>query len=255
METSNPLYYQRMQTQLGVIRDLGYKLDPAARILDLGCGRGNLVREYRLNGYQAYGCDFDFPHDPLDPSLKEQGVLRKINMENGYRLSFEDNSFDCVLSDQVFEHVMDYDSTLAEVQRIAKPNGIGLHYFPSRYKIVEVHVNVPFASVIRKKDWLKFWAHMGIRNQFQKGLSATETAERNYEFLNTQTAYLKKAEIERHCRKYFAEVRFCEDIFLKYVQQGRTISGLSRLFPFIPSVYSAMHSRVLFFGNKRMVRA
>ncbi len=59
-----------MNTQLDIVKDLGYKLDQNSVVMDLGCGNGNLVREYRVNGYQAYGCDFDFEHNPLDASLK-----------------------------------------------------------------------------------------------------------------------------------------------------------------------------------------
>jgi len=133
---------QRMQTQIGIVRDLGYKLDHKSVILDLGCGNGNLVNEYRKNGYQAYGCDFEFNNDPNVTYLQESGIIRKIN-STIYRLPFDDNSIDFLTSEQVFEHVMDYSTTLSEIKRVLKPNGFSLHFFPSRYKIIESHVYVP----------------------------------------------------------------------------------------------------------------
>ena len=33
------------------------KVDPSARVLDFGCGRGELVQQLRERGYDAYGCD------------------------------------------------------------------------------------------------------------------------------------------------------------------------------------------------------
>lgn len=141
-------YYQRLYSQLGIIKDLGYTLQEDAVVLDLGCGNGNLVNAYRKNGYQAYGCDFDFRSDVAE-SFQDTGIIRKIRADI-YQLPFEDNTFDFIYSDQVFEHVTDYSTTLSEVKRVLKPGGISLHFFPSRYKVIEPHVKVPFGSLIKK---------------------------------------------------------------------------------------------------------
>jgi len=41
------------EIQLSVIRAMGHSLGPGARVLDLGCGRGALVKEYRDKGYDV----------------------------------------------------------------------------------------------------------------------------------------------------------------------------------------------------------
>jgi len=239
---------QRMLTQIGIVRDLGYNLDQNSVILDLGCGNGNLVNEYRKNGYQAYGCDFEFNDGPNVVYLQEKGIIRKINTAI-YKLPFEDNSIDFLTSEQVFEHVMDYSTTLSEIKRVLKPNGFSLHFFPSRYKVIEPHVYVPFASINQKYYWLLIWAFLGVRNEYQKGLTAKETAYKNYHFLKNRTSYLTRSKIKKICKMYFSNVRFCENLFLKYIRRAPILSRLSKVFLFLPLLYSTMRARVLFLSN------
>jgi len=239
---------QRMQTQLGIIQDLDYKLDPHSVILDLGCGNGDLVYEYRKKGYDAYGCDFVFkPGLHLD-YLHGSGAIRKID-PNIYRLPFDDKSVDFVVSDQVFEHVKDYSTTLAEIKRVLKPGGFSLHFFPSRYRIIEAHVYIPYASINQKYYWLLLWAILGVRKESQKGLTARETADKNYHYLINNTSYLTKSEIKKYCKMYFSNVIFCEGIFFKYIRRAPFLFKLSKVIFFLPSIYSTMSSRVLFLSN------
>lgn len=239
---------QRMTTQLGIVRDLGYKIDHNSVILDLGCGNGNLVNEYRQNGYDAYGCDFGFKPGPYVSYLEETGKIRKID-HNNYRLPFEDNSVDFITSEQVFEHVKDYSNTLREIKRVLKPNGISLHLFPSRYNIIETHVYVPFASINQKYYWLYLWALLGIRTEKQKGLSARATANENYQYLRNQTTYLTKSQIRKSCYRYFSNVRFCEGTFFKYIRRLPILFHLSKVIFFLPGLYSTMRTRVLLLSN------
>ncbi len=181
-------------------------------ILDLGCGKGAFVAWLGAQGHDAYGCDIagsdasDFAPDPAD------GIrLRAIQLQP-YRLPFEDGQFDCVLSSQVLEHVMDYESTFREIHRVLKPGGISLHTFPSRHVLVEPHVFVPLASVIRSRAWLLLWALLGIRNRYQIGKPFREVARLNHDYLHAHTNYLPKARILRHTG-YFSEAAFREDVF------------------------------------------
>ena len=249
MKEKNQSYFnKRMQTQLGIINDMGYNLDQQSVILDLGCGNGNLVKAYRDNGFQAYGCDFQFKEGPFVDDMLHQSIIRTIS-SNAYKLPFDDNSIDFLVSDQVFEHVKDYPSTLSEIYRVLKPGGASLHFFPSRYVLIEPHVHIPFASVFQNYYWLKLWAFLGIRTQEQKGLSAKETADKNYQYLRNQTIYLTKSQIKEHCDAYFSRTRFCEDLFFKYIQRAPFLFSLSKKLFFLPSLYSTVRTRVLFFSK------
>lgn len=84
------------------------RLRPAkgAGVLDLGCGNGNLVRELRDEGLDAYGCDFaDTPGSDFSSQVTSP-YLRPFP-SGPYRIPFEDCRFDYVISSQVLEHVRD----------------------------------------------------------------------------------------------------------------------------------------------------
>lgn len=233
-----------MQTQLKMLRDLGHTVNSDSVLLDLGCGNGELVNEYMKGGYNCYGCDFSFKSGEHVDTLFNEGRIKKVDGEK-YRLPFEDNSVDYIFTDQVFEHVKDYATTLSEIHRILKPGGGSLNFFPSRYQVIEPHVYVPFASINKNYYWLLFWASLGIRKRSQRGLSAKETAAINHKYLNSSTYYLTKSQIRDHCTAYFNKVRFSEDAFIKHMRRFQFLSVFSKT-RIVPWLYSALRHRVLF---------
>jgi SAM-dependent methyltransferase len=237
----------RAEAFVRMLRDAGVAVDRNTRILDLGCGAGRLVEAARGLGYQFYGAGVNMhdAHHEANSALIEQGVLRPIRMEP-YRIPYDDEFFDAIISDMVFEHVMDYPTTLRETRRILKPGGAFLHLFPSRYQLIEPHVFVPLGTMLRTRWWLKVWALAGIRNEFQKKLSAAEAAEANYRYLNTCTNYLPRRELVRNFSRYFTDVRFAEDAFLKNSRRGRKIYQVARWVPFSMRCYSALWHRAAF---------
>ena len=60
-----------------------------------------------------------------------------IRHEDATRLSFPDGSFDCVISQDVFEHVFDIDACLKEMYRVIRPGGrliISVPFYTSESK-------------------------------------------------------------------------------------------------------------------------
>ncbi len=226
--------------KIKILEELGVNLKPESTIMDFGCGAGQVVHELRDLGYRAFGCDVKIDTKPIH----DKNIIRLID-SRPYKLPFEDNTFKVILSDQVFEHVQNYSEVIAEINRVLKPDGCCLHIFPSRYKLIESHVYVPLSSIIKSYSWLLFWAKRGIRNEFQAGLSAKETGKRNYDYLKTQTNYLSKKQITKQFKEHFNDIVYCEDLLLKYLKRGRYIYALSKIFPFIPSLYSSFRTRVL----------
>jgi ubiquinone/menaquinone biosynthesis C-methylase UbiE len=230
-----------------ILRDLCNPIKPGSRILDLGCGNGKSVQKWRDLGYPAFGCDIKFKDEnsPEVSSMLEENIIRLIQ-PNPYLLPFENNSFDFIFSDQVFEHVQNYSETISEINRILKPDGYCLHIFPSRYKIIESHTHVPFSSIIRSPAWLFLWAITGIRNKLQTGLTAKETTRLNYDYLINKTNYLAKKQITLHFKQYFEEIIYCENLSLKHSQRGRWIYKLSNVLPYLPAIYATLRSRIIF---------
>ena len=230
-----------------IMKELGYNFGNESVFLDFGCGSGKLVRELCDLGYQAYGCGTRFLYEDNTgtEAMMRQNVIRPIDLNN-YRLPFEDNTFDFVFSDSVFEHVQNYSESISEIARVLKPDGYCLHFFASRYVLIEPHIFVPFATIIQTNFWLYLWAVLGIRNEWTVSLKAKETSAWFYNYLREETNYLTKKQLLNHFGAHFNEVRFCEDLMLKHSPRKRKyLYSLSKILPFIPAMWSTFRSRVI----------
>ena len=52
-------------------------------------------------------------------------------MENAAKLSFDDASFDLVISQNVFHHIPDWESAVREVARVLRPGGVFIWFDPA----------------------------------------------------------------------------------------------------------------------------
>ena len=95
--------------------------------------------------------------------------------------------------------------------------------------------------------WLRIWAQLGIRNEFQRGLSSVQVTTSNYQYLRDNTNYLSTREIQSHFGRFFSEVHFAEDIYIKHSPSSRA-KCLSRAFRYLPILrraYSVFKERVI----------
>lgn len=223
---------------LRLLEIIGRPLRPGERALDFGCGNGTLAHALAAAGADADGCDFA---DQLGSGER----LRVI--EDPYRLPFPDDTFDVIVSSEVFEHVQDYETTLREIRRVLRPDGISLHRFPSRYTPFESHIFVPLATVIQARPWLLLWAKLGVRNQFQRGKPADEVAALNLRFLRNQTTYYTRREILRHVRGVFPDARLLslEPLAAKHSKRGRWLYAVARRVRLVGFAHSELRGRTL----------
>jgi len=206
------------------------KREPASlRLLDFGCGTGANVRQFLALGYDAYGCDigFDWPGGEGEwvrssPATSWQGEimdrLRPIAAAP-YRLPFPDNSFDVVVSTSVFEHARNKETAFAEISRVLKPEGFGVHLIPAKWIFSEPHVFVPMVSWMWPNVpdwWLSFWAWVGVRNQFQKGLAWREVARLNKDYCVNGLHYWRLREYRALFHRTFGDYLSLDDSRLQY---------------------------------------
>ena len=232
--------YADIQLQMGIIKELGYSISPQSKILDFGCGGGERVYEFRKLGFDAVGVDIK-----LD---EENEFLRLMLANDGYRIPFDDETFDFVYSNQVFEHVRDHKTALSEIRRVLKPRGFSLHFFPPKLSPIECHTYVPLGGILQERKWLLLWAFLGVRIVFQKGMKFTDVADRNFTYLRQNTCYLTKNDIRRVILAYFNNITFAEKYFIKH-SYGRShhIYPLVKILPFVTTLFSSFHQRVVFF--------
>jgi trans-aconitate methyltransferase len=91
---------------------------PGERILDLGCGDGQLTLRVAATGARVTGAD-------LSPEMAAAARARGVEAEvaNAEALPFADGSFDAVFSNAALHWVHDHEAMLAQVHRVLKPGG------------------------------------------------------------------------------------------------------------------------------------
>ena len=97
------------------------ELAGARRILDVGCGDGQISR---LAAH--LGADVVIGIDPTWNQVRiahERGGGASFAKAGAGALPFADGSFDAVVACLVFEHIRDVDDAIAEVARVLRPGG------------------------------------------------------------------------------------------------------------------------------------
>jgi cyclopropane fatty-acyl-phospholipid synthase-like methyltransferase len=110
---------------------------PEMRVLDLGGGRGEIVRHVARLGAISIGVDYAPVALRLaQKTLASEPGLHAIGQSDAKQLPFASNMFDRVLMFDVVEHLhpWELDLCLSEVKRVLKPGGqIIIHTAPNRW--------------------------------------------------------------------------------------------------------------------------
>jgi SAM-dependent methyltransferase len=164
MERSDPGRMERFASVVelyirATARSLGL---PAAelRVLDFGCGTGELVGELRRRGYQAYGVDVDASAVAQgNAALDATGACRQLLqlLDGNGRSAYPDGYFHFVLSLTVFEHVPDVGAVVTEIRRATAPGGGGWHGWPAQFCVVEPHLHMPLVHWLPKNRLRWAW--------------------------------------------------------------------------------------------------
>ncbi|NJN72083.1 MAG: class I SAM-dependent methyltransferase [Limnothrix sp. RL_2_0] len=98
---------------------LDQKSDLDIRVLDLGCGNGRSIDLFKSKSKNIKWIGVDIDSSPeVDSRMRTDGEFLTFD---GIHLPFEDNYFDLIYSNQVFEHVRHPEKLLKDVFRVLKP--------------------------------------------------------------------------------------------------------------------------------------
>ena len=110
----------------GVHRQIAALVPVGSRVLDLGCGTGELLAHLQVErGCTGYGVELD---DANLLACVQRGVnVIQLNLEDGLSI-FEDQSFDVVLQLETLQHLRNTELMLRETARVGR---IGIVSFPN----------------------------------------------------------------------------------------------------------------------------
>lgn len=119
---ANPGWRPATEVYAGLVKA---RLRPAARLLDLGCGRGGLVEQLDHPLAHVVGLDPDWQ------SLREHRLNLPRTAATSEHLPFAASSFDVVFASWVLEHLPRPLLTLRAVNRVLRPGGTFVFITPN----------------------------------------------------------------------------------------------------------------------------
>lgn len=100
--------------------------------LSLGTGEGDYDAMIANYCGHLIGCDINEQDVAFAKALNQSAKNLDYQVENALELSFNNNSFDLLVSVEVIEHVGKPAQMIQEITRVLKPDGIAIITFPSK---------------------------------------------------------------------------------------------------------------------------
>ena len=196
-------------------RLIGDKVEEA-KVLDFGCGAGQIVKLLRDSGISAFGCEA-FYGGGVNPIPEELSGF--ILAMQGNAIPFASCVFDVIINNQVMEHVEDIDAVLSEIHRVLKLGGVVLSLFPDHSIWREGHCGVPFLHWFPKRTTFRiyyalFWRSIGFGN-FTGGKSRLQWSKDFCAWLDQWTVYRSYGEIAIAYGKHFSPMHHIEEHWLE----------------------------------------
>jgi SAM-dependent methyltransferase len=138
-------------------------LKPGDRILEIGCGIGSVVFELSRKGYDITGIDIS--GEAIEYGRKKYGNIR-LEVQAAETLPYEDESFDAVLSFDLFEHIASIDKHISEVARVLHPGGHYLFQTPNKLS------NIIYETLwTRSLQWRRYHPSLHSPGQLRRRLA------------------------------------------------------------------------------------
>jgi len=119
------------------------EVQPGMRLLDVGCGRGEILRHCLQLGIEAYGLDYAeaatrMSRDVILDEFEDAAQSGRVGVcrADAKRLPFPDSYFDRVLMFDVVEHLHPWElhQTMLEIHRVLSADGrFIIHTAPNRW--------------------------------------------------------------------------------------------------------------------------
>lgn len=127
-----------------------------AQILDIGFGAGGTSLVLAEKGSHVTAIDFNSARvQNFNKIASESGLSIMVEKGIAQELNFDDSQFDCVILQDVIEHLGKPQVAVKEIARVLKKGGIVYLSTPNRWSplnfISDPHWNLPLVSILPRK--------------------------------------------------------------------------------------------------------
>jgi len=166
---------------------------PNRRILDIGCGKGILLRIAKQRGLYAYGIDIS----KAAVEIARKNVIKSdILVEDAHNLPWRDNHFDYITCLGSLEHFANPEKSICEMARVLKPDGLACIFVPNSYFIGHIYMAFRY-GIAPSEGFQNFSEKFGTRLEWQKlleknGLEVLKTYKYNEIWASNKVDYITK---------------------------------------------------------------
>ena len=134
-ERENYFYGEGKINKIDLEEELMFSMLPDSKgkkLLDVGCGTGEITIELEKKGFRVTGIDFS---EVAIKKAKAKGIDAFVSDFDEEGISLKDNSVNVVWASDVLEHVFDPMFLLSEIKRVLQPGGIFIFTIPNDFNI------------------------------------------------------------------------------------------------------------------------
>ncbi|HWR59590.1 MAG TPA: class I SAM-dependent methyltransferase, partial [Thermodesulfovibrionales bacterium] len=171
-----PIYHR-------IIRTL--KAQPNEGVLDVGCGRGEVIGLFAMKGLQAFGVDFSIAALQIASTLrdafaKDHGIYFHLIQADATALPFPARYLDHIVLSDIVEHLHDWqlDKLYSECWRVLRPHGkVVVHTWPNLW-----HTKYTYPLVARISRLLTIPRHLNHRKPDDQIMHVNEQSLRSLRY-------------------------------------------------------------------------
>lgn len=139
-----------------------YKLGIGDCVLDVGCGKGFLVKDFRDQNIDSYGID-------ISEYAIGESVTPAVEVGNAKKLVFPPRSFDLAVSINTIHNLplKDCEQALRELMMVATDQYVVLDAWRTKEQKKRIHEwNLTAQTILSVTDWLKLFKKVGYTGDY-----------------------------------------------------------------------------------------